>query len=485
MWEDYTKNLLLFTDYYELSMTNGYFLDGIGEDPVVFDYFFRKTPFNGGYAIFAGVEQFLDVLEHFQFTEVQIEYLKTYDLDDGFLEYLTHMKNELVVKGFTEGRVVFANEPILEISGPLIQCQIIETLLLNCLNFPTLCATKANRMWLTSGKQPILEFGARRAQGTNGGLIATYASLVGGCVGTSNVLAAKYLGEGLKASGTQAHSWIMVYPSEIEAFRRYSEIYPKSCILLVDTYDTLKSGVANAIKIGQELREKGEKLVGIRLDSGDMVNLSKQARQMLDDAGFPDTKIVISNDVDEYFIQNFKKQGGKADLWGIGTKLVTCYDEPALGGVYKLAEFNEDPRIKVSGNPAKTNIPGNKELFRCYEENDEGTFMKFDLMEINSKLVDETMQFPQKFYNPYYPKKTLTLTESDFAKTEPMLKILFQDGKRTQKKQSWKDAQNTMKSEIKKLPMQISRIDDPDTYSIYISESIQKIRQKLIQKYKK
>ena len=485
MWEDYTKNLLLFTDYYEFSMTNGYFLDGIGEELVVFDYFFRKNPFNGGYAIVAGIEQFLDVLEHFQFTDEQIEYLKDYELDDGFLDYLSHMKNELIVKGFTEGRVVFANEPIVEISGPLIQCQIIETLLLNSLNFPTLCATKANRMWLTSEKQPILEFGARRAQGTNGSLIATYASMVGGCVGTSNVLAAKYLGEGLKASGTQAHSWIMAYPSEIEAFRRYSEIYPKSSILLVDTYDTLESGVVNAIEIGRELRENGEELVGIRLDSGDMVSLSKKARQMLDVAGFPDTKIVISNDVDEYFIQNFKEQGGKADLWGIGTKLVTCFDEPALGGVYKLAEFNSEPRIKVSGNPAKTNIPGNKELFRCYEETDRGLFMEFDLMELDSKLVDDTIPFPQKFYNPYHPKTTLSLSESDFAKTEPMLKILFQNGKRKLDKCSWKDAQNAMKLDLKQLPNQFSRIDTPDKYPIYISESIQKIRQKLIQKYKK
>ena len=225
-------------------------------------------------------------------------------------------------------------------------------------------------MWLASEKQPILEFGARRAQGTNGSLIATYASMVGGCIGTSNVLAAKYLGEGLKASGTQAHSWIMAYPSEYEAFKRYSEIYPKSSILLVDTYDTLKSGVPNAIKIGKELREKGENLVGIRLDSGDMVELSKQARNMLDQAGFQSTKIVISNDVDEYYIRKFKTEGGKADIWGIGTKLVTCFDDPALGGVYKLVQYQNDPRIKVSGNPSKTNIPGNKELFRCYEEID-------------------------------------------------------------------------------------------------------------------
>ncbi|MHA1111916.1 MAG: nicotinate phosphoribosyltransferase [Promethearchaeota archaeon] len=485
MWEDYTKNLLLFTDYYEFSMTNGYFLDGIGEEPVVFDYFFRENPFNGGYAIVAGIEQFLDILDHFQFTEEQIEYLKTYDLDDGFLDYLSHMKNELVVKGFTEGRIVFANEPILEVSGPFIQCQLIETFLLNSLNFPTLCATKANRMWLASKRQPILEFGARRAQGFNGSLVATYASLVGGCTGTSNVLAAKHLGEGLKASGTQAHSWIMAYSSEYEAFKRYSEIYPKSSILLVDTYDTLKSGVPNAIKIGKELRQKGEDLIGIRLDSGDMAELSKEARKMLDEAGFRNTKIVISNDVDEYFIQKFKEQGGKADLWGIGTKLVTCYDDPALGGVYKLAQYQNDPRIKVSGNPSKTNIPGNKELFRCYKESGGGFFMKYDLMELDSELDTGELQFPQKFYNPYYLEETLSLIESSIDEIESMLKILFKDGKRAYKKLSWKDARNAMVSDLKQLPERFSSIETPDLYNIYISESLQKIRQKLIAKYKK
>lgn len=486
MWEDYTNNLLLLTDYYEFSMTNGYYLDGIGEEPVVFDYFFRKNPFNGGYAIVAGIEQFLNILENFQFSNEQIEYLKSYNsLDDDFLEYLAHMENQLVIKGFTEGRVVFANEPILEVSGPLIQCQIIETFLLNSLNFPTLCATKANRMWLASGKQPILEFGARRAQGSNGSLIATYASMVGGCAGTSNVLATKYLGKGLKASGTQAHSWIMTYPSEYEAFKKYSEIYPKSSILLVDTYDTLKSGVVNAIKIGKELREKGEDLVGIRLDSGDLAQLSKEARKLLDAEGFNDTKIVISNDVDEYFIQEFKNLGGKADLWGIGTKLVTCFDDPALGGVYKLAEYNHDPRIKVSGDPSKTNIPGNKELFRCYEEKKGQFFMKYDLLELDSNLENDQIELSQKFYNPYDPKEILSLTPSDVVKSESMLKVLFKDGKRATKKLSWKEARMNMEFDLTHLPEKNSRLVNPDQYKIYISTGLHKLRQKLIQKFRK
>jgi nicotinate phosphoribosyltransferase len=485
MWEEYTKNLLLLTDYYEFSMANGYFLDEIGEEHVVFDYFFRENPFHGGYAVVAGIEQLLDVLEHFKFTEEQIEYLKTYEtLDDGFLDYLTNMDSQITVRGFSEGRIVFANEPILQISGPLIQCQLIETFLLNSINFPTLCATKANRMWLASGKQPILEFGARRAQGFNGSLIATYSSMVGGCAGTSNVLAAKYLGEGLKASGTQAHSWIMAYPTEYEAFKRYSEIYPKSSILLVDTYDTLKSGVVNAIKVGKQLREKGEDLIGIRLDSGDMAKLSVKARKMLDEAGFMDTKIVISNDVDEYFIQNFIKQGGKADLWGIGTKLVTCFDDPALGGVYKLAQFAQEPRIKISGNPSKTNIPGNKELFRCFEESDGEYLMKCDLIELDTELKNNQLLFPQKFYNPYYLKDSILLMRENIDKIEPMFQVLSINGNRIGKKLTWKDARQNMESDIRHLPKRISRIEKPDQYDIYISEELHNIRQKLITKHK-
>ena len=484
MWEDYTKNLLLLTDYYEFSMANGYFLDGIGEQPVVFDYFFRENPFNGGYAIVAGIEQLLDILEHFQFTEEQIEYLKSYaSLDDGFLDYLTHMRNQIVVKGFSEGRVVFANEPILEINGPLIQCQLIETILLNSINFPTLCATKANRMWLASDKQPILEFGARRAQGSNGSLIATYASMVGGCAGTSNMLAAKYLGEGLKASGTQAHSWIMTYPSEYEAFKRYSEIYPKASILLVDTYDTLKSGVVNAIKIGKELRERGEDLLGIRLDSGDMAKLSIEARKMLDEMGFQKTKIVISNDVDEYFIRKFREQGGKADIWGIGTKLVTCFDDPALGGVFKLAQYGQEPRIKVSGDPSKTNVPGNKELFRCYEKIKGEYLMKCDLMELETELEHGELRFPQNFYSPYYLKDSISLMRKEMDKIESVLQVLLVNGARTRKKLSWKDARANMESDLQHLPKRFYRLDKPDQYDIYISQTIHDIRQKLISKY--
>jgi nicotinate phosphoribosyltransferase len=255
--------------------------------------------------------------------------------------------------------------------------------------------------------------------------------------------------------------------------------------LLVDTYDTLQSGVVNAIKIGKELRAKGENLVAIRLDSGDMVELSKEARKMLDKAGFQNTKIVISNDVDEYFIQEFKKRGGIADIWGIGTKLVTCFDDPALGGVYKLAQYQKDPRIKVSGDPSKTNIPGDKELFRCYKKEGNQEFLQFDLLELNSKLNNDEIQLPQIFYNPYAPEESIELINSSSYRMEPMLQLLLENGKRTVSKKTWKDGREKMKEDIEYLPKRFSRINSPDSYKIYISKSIHEIRQNLIRKYKK
>ena len=347
---------LLIIDFYEISMANGYFMHGIHNKNAIFNYFFRRNPFKGGYTVVAGVEHFLDSLSEFKFGDEDIAYLKSYEtFNDDFLDYLSKMNNKLTVWGMNEGQIAFANEPILQISGPLIQCQLIETLLLNSINYPTLCATKANRMWIASGKKMILEFGARRAQGPNGALTATYASLVGGCSGTSNVLAGKMLG--IKASGTMAHSWISSFPSEYDAFKKFVDIYPNSAILLVDTYNTLKSGVPNAIKMGKYLEKKGRSLKAIRLDSGDMVRLSIESRRMLDEAGFKDVKIIISNDVDEYYIHEFENKGGKADIWGIGTKLVTCFDDPALGGVYKLVEIDNEPKIKLSDEPAKITIP--------------------------------------------------------------------------------------------------------------------------------
>ncbi|MHA1871619.1 MAG: nicotinate phosphoribosyltransferase, partial [Promethearchaeota archaeon] len=365
---------LMLTDYYEFSMANGYLKAGIAEKNATFDYFFRKNPFKGNYAIFVGLEKLLEIIEFFKFSEEDLEVLKDYpQLDDEFIDYLAKMENKLTIRAIPEGRVVFANEPILEVSGPIIQCQLIETFLLNLLNFSTLCATKANRMWLACDKQPILEFGARRSQGPDGAVSATIASIIGGCAGTSNVLAAKKLG--IKAIGTQAHSWVMSFPSEFDAFKKYVDIYPDNSILLIDTYST-ESGVKNAIKVGKLLRNMGKDLKAIRLDSGDLPELSKIARKLLDDAGFINTQIIISGDIDEYKIIEFKKKGGIADTWGIGTRLTTAWGQPALGGVYKLTEFDNAPKIKISSETIKTTLPSSKQIYRLYKikkgSNDQG-----------------------------------------------------------------------------------------------------------------
>ncbi|MHA1341321.1 MAG: nicotinate phosphoribosyltransferase [Promethearchaeota archaeon] len=522
--EENLSKYLLLTDYYEFSMANGYLLEGdLAEKTVVFDYFFRKNPFNGGYAILAGVDRFLDILSNFKFTDEDLEYLKTYPLSDEFIDYLEKMENKITVYGIEEGRVVFANEPILQVHGPLIQCQILETILLNTINFPTLVATKANRMWLESGKQSILEFGARRAQGPNGANTATYASMVGGCSGTSNVMAAKQLG--IKALGTQAHSWVMSFPSEYEAFKIYSDIYPDSSILLVDTYDTLNSGVLNAIKVGKELREKGHDLKAIRLDSGDLAELSSKARKMLDEAGFESTKIVISSDVDEYFIHEFKKNGGCADIWGIGTKLVTAAGDSALTGVYKLTEFENEPRIKISSERSKMTIPGKKILVRFYKRKDSNgnnnkgdknqCFMIQDVIfhqaEINVSYEEAPGFIAQKIfkflsntkehavnttnetinlldiYDPFSEDQD-SINETNHDAIEFMLKPLFKDGKRVKKWSSlnerWKKARSRMEKDISMLAPKFTKIHNPSKYPIMISAELNKIRNSLIEKFK-
>ncbi|MHA1730041.1 MAG: nicotinate phosphoribosyltransferase [Promethearchaeota archaeon] len=480
----------LLTDFYEFSMANGYFLDGIHAKNAVFEYFFRNNPFNGGYAILAGVEHFLDYLSKFRFTDDDIEYLKSYEsLSDDFLNYLSKMENKITVRGIEEGRIVFANEPILQVKGPLVQCQLIETFLLNSINFPTLCATKANRMWITSNKQSILEFGARRAQGPNGANIATYACMVGGCSGTSNVLAAKSLG--IRALGTQAHSWIMSYPTEYQAFKRYVDIYPDSTTLLVDTYDTLKSGIPNAIKIGKELRKKGKSLKAIRLDSGNLAVLSREARKILDDAGFKDTKIIISNDVDEYFIQKFRENGGKADIWGIGTKLVTCYDDPALGGVFKMVKFDGEPKIKLAENPAKTNIPCEKKLIRIYKKRgtSESKHQKIilDIIFPKSQEVSDNTLLGTNLYDPYNDteKIRLSLRKESYDSFEQMLKPLFMGNKRVNPKLDWSKARKNMESDIEKLGEDYLKLENSKKLNVFISDGIHKIRQNLIQEIKK
>jgi nicotinate phosphoribosyltransferase len=463
----------LLTDFYQLTMCNAYLLKGLGDQHAVFDLFFRRAPFGGVYAIAYGLNKAIRDICNLQFYEDDIEFLRDQGtFSEDFLDYLTNWHCKLSIRSIDDGRVIYPYEPIMQIEGPLIQCQLVETYLLNSFNFPTLCATKANRMWLTSGKQPILEFGLRRAQGPNGAISASEASMVGGCVGTSNVLAGKL--HSINVSGTHAHSWVMAFDTELDAFRTYAEIYPDSCVLLVDTYDTLKSGIPNAIKVGKELEEKGYKLVAIRIDSGDLAYFSRKARKMLDEVNLNYVKIILSNDVDEYVISEIKKQEGKVDVWGIGTKLATCYDDPALGGVYKLSVFDSEPRLKISSNVKKTTIPCKKQVFRVYDDDD---YMIGDIMEIIDKKTLES----QIVYDPINPMRNYKLKSP--ARMEMLLNLKVKEGKILKNLGSWKKAKEIMEKDIAHLSDSHTRLLNPQNYKVSISESLHHLRTKLIEQH--
>jgi len=363
----FVLSFALLTDLYELTMAYGYFRTGKADDEAVFHHYFRENPFDGGYTIAAGLETAVRYLEDFRFSDDDVSFLAAQTGNDGarlfpddFLRYLRDMRFACDVDAVAEGTVVFPHEPLLRVRGPILQAQLVETALLNIVNFQTLIATKAARVvWAAKG-DPVIDFGLRRAQGIDGGLAASRAAYIGGCAATSNVLAAaKYA---IPVKGTHAHSWVMSFDSEREAFAKYAEVMPNNVMLLVDTYDT-RDGVAHAIEVGRQLRAEGHELIGIRLDSGDLAYLSKEARQMLDDAGFPNAAIAASNDLDEHVIASLKEQGARIDLWGVGTRMVTAFDQPALGGVYKLTALKPrggawQYRVKISEQAVKTSTPG-------------------------------------------------------------------------------------------------------------------------------
>ena len=361
------RNYSLLTDLYQLTMAQGYWECGKLEEEACFHAFFRTNPFQGGFAIACGMDHVLEVIRDYRFTDSDVAYLSSLEapgggklFDPAFLDYLHTMELTVDIDGVREGTVVFPNDPLLRVIGPILQCQLLETALLNCVNFETLIATKAARVCLSAGA-PVAEFGLRRAQGEDGGLRASRAAVVGGCASTSNVLAGKLFD--IPVSGTHAHSWVMSFDDELEAFRAYARVMPKNCVLLVDTYD-ITQGINNAITVGLEMKERGENLSALRIDSGDLSWRAKQAREMLDAAGLTETGIVLSNDLDEYTIKSIKDSGAQVTSWGVGTKLTTAYDQPALGGVYKLAAKRENKDapwqecIKVSGQAVKLTTPG-------------------------------------------------------------------------------------------------------------------------------
>jgi len=455
-----------YTDYYELTMAQGYYLEGKTGQRATFDYFFRKNPFDGGYVIFAGLNELLKTLTDFRFKESEIRYLEDEGFEPEFLNYLSDFKFKGSIYAAREGEVAFPNVPILKVEGNIIETQILETLVLNILNFQSLIATKAARMRIAAGyDHKLLDFGLRRSQGL-GGVHASRAAMIGGFDGTSNVYSSQRFD--IPAGGTMAHSWVQSFDDELESFRAYARHYPDSTILLVDTYDTLKSGVPNAITVAKELKEKGHKLQGIRLDSGDLAYLAKQSRSILDNAGFSDVKIAASNQLDEHVISSLINQQAPIDIFGVGTRLVTGHDSPALDGVYKLSSVGDQPKIKVSENVEKITLPGSKTVRRFL--NKDGSYYCDAI-----SLADENRI--QKIHHPTFPSKETDLSS---RKSYPLIDIVVRDGVQLVPNESIPDSADYCKESMNKLSGEYKRFENPHIYKVGITPNLLNLRDKLL-----
>lgn len=478
--EVYQVSLSLLTDLYQLTMAYGYWKSGISEKESVFHLFFRNNPFKGGYTINCGLEYVINYLNSFKFNEEDTAYLATLTspggtplFDKAFLEYLLDLKLTCQIDAIPEGTLVFPHEPMIRVRGPILQCQLLETPLLNIINFQSLIATKASRIFLAAKGDPILEFGLRRAQGIDGALAASRAAFIGGCSSTSNVLAGKLFG--IPVSGTHAHSWILSFDNELEAFKNYAEALPDNCILLVDTYDTIE-GVKNAIKIANFLKEKNKKILGIRIDSGDLAYLSIKARELLDVAGFMDAKIFASNDLDEYLLQSLKEQDAEINAWGIGTKLVTAYDQPALGAVYKLAAIKNnngkwEPKIKLSEQSIKINNPGIQQVRRFYQNN------KFFTDMIYNEL-DEVLD-PFIIIDPLDPTRQKIIPSEDYSFQDLLIPI-FRNGNQVYENPSLAAIKEKVVSELGSLYKGNKRFINPHTYPVGLHEKLYNDKMSLI-----
>ncbi len=475
----YRTPLGLLTDLYQLTMAYGHWKLGRAEQQAVFHLFFRKSPFKGGYAIAAGLSHVVDLLREFRFDPTDIAYLATLTGNDGralfepaFLDYLGEMRFACDVDAIPEGTVVFPNQPLLRVRGPILQGQVIETALLNMVNFQTLVATKASRICAAAGGDPVLEFGLRRAQGVDGSLAASRAAYIGGCSSTSNVLAGKLYG--IPVKGTHAHSWIMSFDNEPDAFAGYAEAMPNNCVFLVDTYDTLV-GVRNAIDVGLQLRRRGHEMVGIRLDSGDLAYLSIEARRLLDEAGFPDAAIVASNDLDEHIIKDLKNQGATIAVWGVGTKLSTAYDQPALGGVYKLGAVEESdgawaPRVKLSEQAIKTSIPGMLQVRRFADARGMIADMIYDeLTGVDGarRVVDPTDPTRHKRISPD-------------ADARDLLVPVTRNGQVVYENEPLVDIRDRAQQELASLHPGTRRFMNPHEYPVGLEPTLHELRRRMI-----
>jgi nicotinate phosphoribosyltransferase len=473
----------LTTDLYEVTMACGYFKAGVTDHEAVFHVTFRENPFAGQFTVACGLTTAIDFLRTFHFTDTEVDYLSSQRgndgkplFDSGFLNYLRRLQLTCDIDAIPEGSLVFPNEPLIRVVGPIVQCQLLETALLNILNFQSLIATKAARVCLAAKEDPVIEFGLRRAQGADGGLTAARAAYIGGCAGTSNLQAGQQFG--IPVSGTQAHSWIMFFENEREAFQSYAHAMPNNCIFLVDTYNSIE-GIRHAIEVARELRRQGHEMIGVRLDSGDAAALSIKARQMLDNAGFTKARIVGSGDLDEQMITDLKQRGAKIDVWGVGTKLSTGHPDGALGGIYKLGAIRRPGgewqyRIKLSEESAKTSIPGSLQVRRFYQP--DGIFMADAIYE-----TDHGVSEPCEIVDVEIGDQTKIPVNTRYS---DLLVPIFRAGKVVYEGPSLEASRDYMGKQLSGAPPKILQLKDPVPYKVGLEKSLHELRSKLITRAK-
>lgn len=475
------QNLTLLTDLYELTMMQGYFKNKDRNETVIFDAFYRSNPCGGGYAICAGLEQLIQYIKELRFDKEDIDYLASLGIfEQDFLDYLSNFRFSGDIYAIPEGTVMFPREPMVKVIAPIMEAQLVETAILNIINHQSLIATKAARVCYAAKGDGIMEFGLRRAQGPDAGTYGARAAVIGGCIGTSNVLAGQLFH--IPVKGTHAHSWIMSFPDEYTAFKTYANMYPSACILLVDTYDTLKSGIPNAIRVFTEMRQSGIKLTnyGIRLDSGDLAYLSKKARKMLDEAGFETAVISASNDLDEYLIDSLKTQGAAITSWGVGTNMITAKDNPSFGGVYKLAAIMDEngtfvPKIKLSENSEKITNPGNKKIYRVYEK-DTGK-IKADLICLADEIFSEEEDL--LLFDPFEPWKKTKMKAGTFT-LRPLLSPIFDKGECVYKSPEVMDIRAYCQAELNTLWEETRRLVNPHPVYVDLSPRLYDIKIQLL-----
>ena len=469
-------NLTMLTDFYELTMADGYFETGMAEDIAYFDMFFRKVPDGGGFAIMAGLEQTIDYLKNLKFTEENIEYLRSKNMFcEEFLEYLRNFEFKCDVWAVPEGTPIFPHEPIVTVRGPVMQAQFIETMVLLTINHQSLIATKANRIVRAAKGRPVMEFGTRRAHGAEAAIFGARAAYIGGCAGTACTIADRDYG--IKALGTMAHSWVQMFPDEYTAFKKYAEIYPQNCTLLVDTYNVLKSGVPAAIRVFKEMKPES---MGIRIDSGDVTYLTKKARKMLDDAGLPECKIVVSNSLDEYIIRDVILEGACIDSFGVGERLITAKSEPVYGGVYKLAALETNgeliPKIKISENVEKITNPGFKGLFRLYDKTTGKA--RGDVITVAGETIPE-----QDEYVIFDPNAVWKKTRVTNYTVRNLQVPIFKEGKCVYECPSIEEIREYCKEQVDTLWDETLRFENPQTYYVDLSQKLWDMKNRLLEEH--